>query len=136
MGDSFVRLLGESLALLDAHVPHAVSAMRRQLGSMAVVIAVDDQVASVSMHRHPPVLRGDRGSAPVDVHLPRTVFDDLLDGRLSTLDALRLDRLWMRGELTDLVAFHGALQSYVHGAVRCPGFPALLRRWRASGEED
>jgi hypothetical protein len=55
---------------------------------------------------------------------------ELLDGRHTLLSAVLAERLWLCGRPEALLGFDDALGAYLHGAVRAPGMPALLRAYR------
>jgi hypothetical protein len=66
----------------------------------------------------------------------RATILGVIDGETTARRAVLDERLLMRGRLDDVVAFHDALVAYVHGAVRAPSFPRLLRAYRGTPRED
>ncbi len=63
----------------------------------------------------------------------RAVILDLVDARAGLVEAILDDRLGLRGALPELARFHDGLMLYLHGAMRAPSFPGLLRRYRDGG---
>jgi hypothetical protein len=60
----------------------------------------------------------------------------VLDAQLTLAEAVESDAVRVRADLDRLVHLHDGLLAYVHGAVRCPGFPELLVRLRALALRD
>lgn len=74
------------------------------------------------------------GPAPaVELRTTRAVILDLVDARTALVEAVLDDRLGFRGALPELACFHDGLMLYLHGAMRAPSFPGLLRRYRHGG---
>jgi len=123
---SFVRFLCRSLAVLDDELPRAYRAVADRLGRRSVAIRVDDEFVFVSAaggRVHVSLVLAREPS--VHLHTSRGEIRALVDGRRSLLDAMLEGRLELRGTVSDLIAFDGALMAYLHGAVRCPHFIEL-----------
>jgi hypothetical protein len=129
-GARFTASLEEALALLAREAPGHFAATRQQLAGRAAVIRLDDDPPRrVSLAGPPPwVTAGAEGA--IEVALSRADLDVLLAGDLSLEEAVEGDRLRLRGRLDDLLAFLDALACWLHGALRCPSFPALHHRYR------
>lgn len=125
------RLVGESFELLARERPDAYARMLALLRGHALVLVLDDEAL---------LLRFDAGvmleaAAADHAELPRvecrvTTILAVVDAKLSLAAALEADLLRARANLDSLATLHEGLLAYVHGAVRCPGFPALLARLR------
>jgi len=63
--------------------------------------------------------------------LDRATILDLVDGVVSLPDAILADRFHLRADVDTIARFHDALLLYLRGALRCPGFPALMDAYRA-----
>jgi hypothetical protein len=72
------------------------------------------------------------GSEDVLLSVGNQALLELVDGQLSIEEALRQDRLEMRGQLRGVVDVFDALVIYVRGAIRCPACPPLLSEFRAA----
>jgi hypothetical protein len=131
MPERFGDFLFASFEALAREQPAIHSRLCAQLAPRGVAIAVDDETVAVRFDRH-AVARGRStgGTAAIDVRTTRATVLALVDAELSLVDAVLADRLWLRGALPDLLAFHEGLTTYVHGAVRAPSFPALLAAYR------
>ncbi len=132
MAEGFVVLLSRSFEVLERESPQHLARLQALLQDRTVHIGVGPEVARVAARADRPVTCAGAGtSANVSVRLSRRAFDELLDGGLETIDAVLDGRLEVVGSLGDLAVFHDALQAYVHGAIRSPGFPPLMAHWRA-----
>ena len=60
----------------------------------------------------------------------RKTLLDLVDGRMSLLEAILNDLLDVRGDTLPLVRLFDAFTAYLQGAVRAPGMSQLLDRFR------
>lgn len=106
--------------------------MCRQLAPRAVRLCVGDEtiplvfapaeVRTVTAIKRPQI----------EVVTSRAAILAVIDAASTLLQAVLDDRLALRGAPEDLLAFHDGLMAYVHGAVRAPSFPALLRAFRAA----
>lgn len=125
------RLVGESFELLARERPDAHARMLALLRGHALVLVLDDEAMLLRF--------GDAVSlaaaGPESAGLPRiecrvATILAVVDAKLSLASALEADLLRARADLDSLATLHEGLLAYVHGAVRCPGFPALLTRLR------
>lgn len=129
--DSFAGFLGRSLAILERELPLAYAQMCARATPREVLIEIDGEPVSLAFEAaaHRLLPRPERPA--VEVHATQRVILDLIDGRVSLLDAVLEERIVMLGGVPDIGAFHDGLMAYLHGAVRCRSFPELLRRYRA-----
>ncbi len=97
------------------------------VGGEVVAVAFDDRG-----HRALPSPVAPR----VELATTRAAILDLLDGRITLLDAVLADRIVLRGGLDDVIAFHDGLMTYLHGAVRSFAMPGLLRSYRRQPTHD
>ncbi|WP_437335482.1 hypothetical protein WME98_25045 [Sorangium sp. So ce296] len=127
------RLLAESFAALAAELPEAHARVSARLAGRAVAIRVDGERFVVEADGGAPQVRAagaDEEAAAVRVATSRRAILDVLDARRSLAEAVLADEVEVVGALERLVEAREALLAYVHGAVRCPSFPALLERFR------
>jgi len=126
VADSLRGLVAESLALLRWEVPAAFDRLGAKLAGLPVHFEVGAEAFGLDATLRlvaPPV-------APrVVLRTDRPTVQALLDGHLDLRRALLDDRLYLLGTLHDLRRLLGALDVYLHGAVRAPGFETLRRRW-------
>lgn len=115
----FATLLERAFDLLRAGCPRAHAEVARRLGGSTVHLSVDDEVVGVSVQEGALRVRLPDGEATVSVHTTRAAVRAVLAGRRTLADAVRTDAVRAEGRLPDLVALLGALDAFVHGAVRC-----------------
>jgi hypothetical protein len=129
--ESFAGFVRESLEVLRREVPVAHAAMCAPVAGRLVAIGADGEELALRF-----AADGVRAAAPggvpdLSVRTSRDAVLALVDAECSLLEAVLSDRLVLRGTPDDVIAFHDALVAYLHGAVRAPSFPGLLRRFRA-----
>jgi hypothetical protein len=127
-------LLAESFELLAARLPQAHARMLALLRGSEIELVLDGErirlrfghgVELNNQNVDEPTSSGPRIECSVATILA------VLDARLTLPEAVESDALRVRADLDRLVFLHDGLLAYVHGAVRCPGFPELLVRLRA-----
>jgi hypothetical protein len=129
-------LLQESLDCLEREIPQVYQRMCATLDGLSVRISLDDETVVIGfagVHGRVDVV-----GRPVEAELctsRRTVLA-VLDGRLSLADAVLADAVRIKAPLDMLERLNGALEAYVHGAVRSHSFPALLVRFRAREQQE
>ncbi|XXX77463.1 hypothetical protein WMF30_01640 [Sorangium sp. So ce134] len=128
------RLLAESFAALAAELPEAHARVSARLAGRAVAIRVDGERFVVDADGCAARVRaagaGEEPAEAVRVATSRRAILDVIDARRSLAAAVLADEVEVVGALERLVEAREALLAYVHGAVRCPSFPALLERFR------
>lgn len=131
---SFASFLTRSLGLLERELPWGYAAVCRALGAREVLIEVDGE-------RTPVVCTGSGlrvekvSKAPVvECRTSRCAIVDLVDARMTLVEAVERERVWLCGTVDDLLAFHDGLMAYLGGAVRSPSFVGLLGEFRAFAE--
>ena len=75
------------------------------------------------------------GQAAVRVSTSRRATVALVDAETTLVAAVESGAIEIVATPDDVVAFHDALHGYLHGAVRAPSFPDLLRQFRRSRAE-
>lgn len=126
----FARSLGRSLAALRSELPWIYARLCHELAPREVAITVDGERVSVAAGREElAVLEAPRDPAVRAVTSRRAILD-LIDARLTLPQAVWDGHVELYGAVPDLAAFHDGLMIYLHGAVRAPSFPALLRSFR------
>ncbi len=129
---SFASFLDRSLDALERELPAIYRAMCVTLAPREVSIAVGGEVVSVLCSADEARLIATPVQPAVEVRTSREAIVDLVDARSTLVASVLGDRVELRGKLDDLVAFHDGLHIYLHGAVRAPSFPDLLRQFRRS----
>jgi hypothetical protein len=127
---AFAAFLWESFAVLRRELPETYRRLCSHLSPREVAIQVGDE--SVVVRFEP---RGaQRLAVPVrpqiEVHTTRAAILSLIDARSTLVESILGDELLLRGTADELLRFHDALMIYVHGAIRAPSFPHLLRAYR------
>jgi hypothetical protein len=127
--NSFTHFLARSLVLFEDELPALYREIARRVGVREVRCHVDfDRVTIFSDGRRLHLSR--RVEAPVvQLSTSRQVIVDLVHAKATLKDALWDDRILLRGNLDDLLAFHDGLMAYLQGSVRCPSFPELLEQY-------
>lgn len=130
----FSSFLKRSLDVLAREAPRAASALCEQLSRTALRVSVDGERMSlvVVCGRLRVFAVQDLGETSLSTR--RATLVALLDGRQSLLDAVLDGGLELRGAVADLLVVDEALRTYLHGAVRSPSFPELLREFSISAE--
>jgi hypothetical protein len=125
---SFEDFLLRSLRLLASEKPHVHAAMCTMLDGKELELSIDG--ARVVLRFTPEIAVMDASRAPhIRLESDRAAVLAVLDG-LCLEEAVETERITLRGAIDDLVLFHDALLTYLHGAVRCPSFPRLLDEYR------
>lgn len=127
---SFASFLTRSLELLARELPWVYTLLCAALSPREVSIEVDGEISAVFCST--TSLRvTQRPEAPVvECRTSRAAIVDLIDARLTLVQAVVEDRVWLRGDVDELLAFHDGLMIFLGGAVRSPSFPGLLREFR------
>lgn len=125
-------LLAESFQVLAEELPPAYERLLSRLSGKAVMIRVDDEwfVAEFGP-KGAEVRTGDMEGAELRIATTRKAIGRVIDAQVSLSDAVLADEVEVVGPLGALTEIQDGLSSYVHGAVRCRSFPALLERLRA-----
>lgn len=127
----FAAFLGASLGLVERQQPGFYAGLCRALEGLRLGVEVDGERSWVGLvGGRVGVLPRGEGAVDVEVRATRGAVLELLDGRHTLLSAVLAERLWLRGRPDALLGFDDALGAYLHGAVRAPGMPALLRAYR------
>ena len=106
------------------------------LGSRTVRLVVDGERMGLAGNGRTLVLGTPPPSPTVCLETDTACIETLLSGEESLLSSARAGRLHMAGAVTDLIAFHEALVGYLHGTVRSPSMPDVLRRFRQRFREN
>ena len=125
----FADFLSRSLRLLRSERRDIFERFCAALSPRIVRLCVDDEEVALAFFGS-DVRSITAASAHVDVASNRTTILAILAAELTLHEAVMAERLTMRGSCDDLQAFHDGLLLYIHGAVRAPSFPALLREFR------
>jgi hypothetical protein len=128
----FGDFLRESFEALRRERPAIYDEMCRVLQPRLARIDVDGGPVDVRFAGgEARVTRASRRATPaIEVRASRETILGMVDARWSLMSAIAEDRLSIHGFIDDLIAFHDGLTVYLHGAVRAPSFPDLLRRFR------
>ena len=133
--EPFGEMLRRSFAVLEREAPAHLSALGVALGASAVDFAVDGDAVRVAVGAGGRVAVGAIGESPpaVQVFSSRAAILALVDGQHTLAGAVRDGVLDLSGRPYEIARFLDALVIYLHGAVRCPGMPAILAHWRDLG---
>jgi hypothetical protein len=123
---SFTPFLARALTLFEDEVPAVYRELARRVATREVRCDIDGDRITIRCDGHRLRLERRSVSPAVYIRTSRDVIVDLVEGGTSLMDAVWEERIFLRGELEDLVAFHDGLAAFLSGAVRCPAFPELL----------
>ena len=125
--DSFVAFLARSLSLLEAELPQIATRVAASVGARNVACQIDDErFGIVSDGKCLRVITQPAAKSEVEIATTRAVIRTLLEGETTLEDALWNERILLKGELDDILAFNDGLHVYLCGAVRSPSFPDLM----------
>jgi hypothetical protein len=129
-------LLAESFRVLAVELPPAWERFCAALDGCAVEIHVDAEsfvVRFAAGRARVAAIANAAAIVPADARIDTTrrTIEDVLDARLSLREAVMRDALQVIAPLAVMSRLHTGILGYVHGGVRCPSFPALLKRFRA-----
>ncbi len=131
----FADFLAQSFGALQRELPAVYAQLCRQLCPREVGIVVDGETVAACFQRDDVRLSRHRVNPAVEMRTSRGAILAVIDGESTLLDSILDDRLCLRGGPEDVLAFHEALLTYVHGAVRAPSFPGLLADFRTASPE-
>jgi hypothetical protein len=117
-GASIATLLARALELMEGGCPAALDELGRCLSGVTVGLRVDDESFDVRVEDGKAIVGPPAGPATVRISTSRVAVRAVLSGQRTLADAVRADAVRARGPLRDLVAVLGALEAFVHGAVR------------------
>jgi hypothetical protein len=122
----FTNFLERSLALLDRQAPAAYGAVVTTLGARSVNIEVDHERLALRAAGSRLVIVPLLPRATTSARTSRPALRRLLEGEQNLTSAILTDEVALYGSVEDLTTLYEALLCYFRGAVRSPGFPALL----------
>lgn len=133
MTDSSTRqLLGESFAVLARELPAAWLRFCARLEGRVVELHVDGERFAVRFAPGAAAIEEASDVADARIATTRRTILDVLDARLTLRDAVLRDLLQVVAPLPMMESLHEGILAYVHGGVRCPSFPFLLKRFRSA----
>jgi len=122
----FAGFLGRSLRVLERENPRIAGEVARRLGRRAVAVDVGGERFQLRSDGCEVRVDVGYGEPAVRIAVRARTMLDLLEARETLLGAALGGRLVLRGRADEIAVFHDALTAWLHGAVRSPGFEALL----------
>jgi SCP-2 sterol transfer family protein len=128
----FFWFLSNSIHLLEKESRENFLRLNARLGGLRAKISDGSQTQIVYFDDRRLVV------VPFSIHTDIIVTLDafkilqLLDGKESLQEAVLNKSIFIQGSLKILETYNEALGIYLHGALRSPGFPAILSRFRRS----
>ena len=126
------RFVEDSLAVLSREAPVSYSTLCATLAGRRVCISCDGDVFALCFGSAAVSTVAARPSDGVHLTVDRPTIFALVDGEFTFEEALREDRLDVRGEVTAVADLFDGLLVYLRGAVRCPSLPPLLADFRGA----
>ena len=127
---SFTTLIETSLDVMSHECPEAYQCACQVLDTHEVSLTIDSEIVSVRFYSTYAEMLFIPQQPTAYLMSTKSVLLDLVDANYTLEYAITHDLLHMRGKMDTLIRFYEALQLYIHGAVRCPSFPALLSDYR------
>jgi hypothetical protein len=127
---SFATFIGASLETLSNEFSTAYHLLYTQLASRSVLLVIDDEAVVLAFDREGAHVLPELGNPTIRLQTSRQTILDVIDARLTLLEAVLEDSIVLQGDTESLAAFHEGLLTYIQGAIRCPSFPALLDHFR------
>jgi len=132
---SFAAFLRESFDVLRAEMPDLHALMCQRLAPSRVELRVGDELVGLAFSENDVVFRlgaprANARSADIEVRTTRQTILELVDAETTMLDSVTAETLFFGGALGELARFYDGLMIYLHGAMRAPSFPNILRRFR------
>jgi hypothetical protein len=128
-------LLARSFAVLAREQPQAYERFLLPLAGLAVALKIDAEHFTAAFTSAQAHLRAVDGQEPITVGTSRRTILEVLDDRRTLTEAVLSSAVDVIGPLELLLRAHEGLIRYVHGAVRCAGFPSLLHQLRSACED-
>lgn len=126
--------IGTSLELLRREYPPAYALLCSNMAGRSAQLTISGEPLWLSFTAHGITVAPGNAAGEPALRLT-TDWDtilDLVDARLSMIDAVLCGRFDLHGEGRELARFYDATLTYLRGGIRCPSFPALLDRLRAT----
>lgn len=139
MTEPIATLLAESFELLASRLPQAHTRMLALLRGSEIELVLDAERIRLRFDHGVELssLAMDEPTSSIPrIECSLAAIVAVLDAQLTLAEAVESDALRVRADLDRLVHLHDGLLAYVHGAVRCPGFPELLIRLRRLAHSD
>lgn len=127
---SVQALLARSFALLTREQPQAHERILMPLAGLAVALKIDAEHFTAAFTSTQAHLRAVDGQESITVGTSRRTILEVLDDRRMLTEAVLSNAVEVVGPLEVLLRAHEGLIRYVHGAVRCAGFPSLIHQLR------
>jgi hypothetical protein len=126
----FADFLDASLRVLRDRVPVAYDRLCAQLSDSPILLRVDRSSFVLTVSENQLTIVEPHDAPVLEIAVSKSVVLDLLDAKTTLLDAIREDRLFLKGSVQSLPVFFSALQTYVRGALRSASFETLLASYR------
>ncbi len=118
-----------ALQRLSAEAPRWYTRVARHLDGLSIAVTVES--ATVLLRFDARVHRCEsEGVSIVEISAERATLLDLIDGELALHEAIRSDRMFVRGPVAAVVRFDSAFSTFLDGAIRSRSFPLLVRSLR------
>jgi len=127
----FTEFLCRSFETLEGEMPHIYTELCGRLAGRKVSLQVEKERVGLLFGAGRVRMYPGGLTAEIALNTSCETILALVDAELTLLEALLRGDIHLLGGPADVAAFHDGLMLYLHGAVRAPSFPALLRRFRA-----
>ena len=126
----FGRFLARSFTALEHEHRSAYLRTCRALAGRSVQIEIDSPAVLARFSASAVSVSDADAAGDLTLGTDKSTVFDLIDGKLTLLEAVRSERMQLRGSVESVADFHDALMIYLDGAVRSPSFPDLLTDYR------
>ena len=122
--DSLESLFADALDVVATDVPEAYARLGDELGDIVLALHLGDERFALRHGQTTPP----QGEADAELTTSATTLAQLVGGRIALTAALADRTITMLGAPRALAAVDRALRLLVHGIVRSPAAPDLMRR--------
>jgi len=125
------QFVERSLSALARDAPAFYSRLCATLLGRRLLVRGDGEPFALDFERGIATIEAPDGSEDLYLGIGHRTILALVDGEVTLEEALRQDRLVLRGSLTRVADVFDGLLIYLRGGIRCPSFPQLLSDFRA-----
>lgn len=131
----FPTFMARALDIVAAEAPEAYEAMTSRLEGVRLGLNPDGTALAIWVKNGWVEIFPTAKEVDLTVGFSSSVILDLIDGRRSLEKSIYDDRLFLKGTIEMVERFHDGLMLFLQGAVRCPGMPRLLARFRTRHDD-
>ncbi|NUZ05907.1 hypothetical protein [Piscinibacter koreensis] len=132
----FFGFLAQAVEALKEQAPFAYRRFHAQFAPLRACLSPGDDTRTVWLDGDRLAIRDGVHDAAVRARFELATIDDLVDGRLTLLDALIGERLWLSGRPEHVERFFDAFTTFIIGSMRSHKMQALMAAFRGHRQPD